>query len=1044
MSNLEHFPFLFPSEWPASDRQDSQKSETFDPPDIEATQLPSNTSLHDFFPDEILARIFSFMVWSWAWSGVCRKWHQIIRGNDWAKLAIPASKRDFRLYPHVQGLLYMVRHLEFTQCRCHPSEILLPPWNRSNMRSLVIKGFEDTTSFSLAAQFSELITLELRGALDYRHPDVPVTELREQAATVPTYPNTFPPTLQHLHLHYLSVKTLTRIQLWAAEQKSPFASLTHLQLSLAISEEIQSLLLVLHMLSTSLVSLALFVSDPHPTGIDTPEQLTPLYPHPFAIHFTQILHIRLQVSKYVLCSLLPLLKWISLDTLEIALRFEAAWTYPEFVEGEVNEYGNLILGNHYCRLGSPVFARRFPFAQLEALSTWQLSIYCPCRDPHPESVHQRFQACATIVDFHNPFCHPYDGNSSTTEPSDEASDARSDESSDAGSAEASPAEGSDKGSDSTAASNHANQSSPATEPDEVALPSAPPTQPLGWDLAPEIVSGWDLDTHEVVEANLGWAAAGTNLSGGNPPEPPSSWASRLEHQTLESTLHIAWRKIFPIGGIWIGNQISAPRSIIMQRPYRHTVFSRSTYTWNQGHMAPDHMALFTGQRMKQSRAWKLEYHCHYIHHRCADLDQHQRQHPHECSKYWYSQTTLQDYFTGPWSPEFSEPLSINDKLCNELLLKIFSHLQFAWAWAETCPLWYKLIRRLGWKSLAIPSSSRDDNLYGFIKTPWNPESPPLRFVCDLNWVQCHCHQDEILHLPGLGQLQKLHFCGFDIDTPLSILTHFPCLTSLILTGWEDDAEPKNESLEFEIRAHTNFLSSSLTSLSLWRLDHTTLDAICSWTASHQLSECSPPSFSTTLANLHLSVIDSQRHYFELQDSIPLTQLEKLQISAGECILRTILYHLEIPAFVSINIPQSSGRGHHPPDHALCRLEAAQFHWTFPFDLFETAAPKAEHFEIWCPCAKFDGHSAAFVLRFLDRGKQVIVDSVPDADDASDDSDTSKKPDSGSQNPQNLEAPASRWTRHEEWDGELQERNETHVCSLSSDPHLMTALKSRNL
>ncbi|KAJ7580451.1 hypothetical protein C8J56DRAFT_896450 [Mycena floridula] len=366
MSNLEHFPFLFPSEWPASDRQDSQKSETFNPPNIEATQLPSNTSLHDFFPDEILARIFSFMVWSWAWSGVCRKWHQIIRVNDWAKLAIPASKRDFRLYPCIQGLL-------------------------SNMRSLVIKGFKDTTSFSLAAQFSELITLELRGALDYRHPDVPVTELREQVAMLPTYPNTFLPTLQHLHLHYLSVKTLTRIQLWAAEQTSPFASLTHLQLSLMISEEIQSLL----------------------------------------------------------------------------------------------------------------------------------------PDPHPESVHQRFQACATIVNFHEPFYHPYDGNSSTTEPSDEASDAgsakssdaRSDKSSDAGSAEASPAEGSEKGSDSTAASDHVNQSSPATELDEVALPSAPLTQPLGWDLAPEIVSGWDLNAHEVVEANLGWAAAGTNLSGGNPPEP---------------------------------------------------------------------------------------------------------------------------------------------------------------------------------------------------------------------------------------------------------------------------------------------------------------------------------------------------------------------------------------------------------------------------------------------------------------------------------------------------------------------------------------------
>ncbi|KAJ7580450.1 hypothetical protein C8J56DRAFT_1058088 [Mycena floridula] len=440
----------------------------------------------------------------------------------------------------------------------------------------------------------------------------------------------------------------------------------------------------------------------------------------------------------------------------------------------------------------------------------------------------------------------------------------------------------------------------------------------------------------------------------------------------------------------------------------------------------------------------------------------------------------------------SEPLSINDKLCDELLLKIFSHLQFAWAWAGTCSLWYKLIRCLGWKSLAIPSSYRDNNLYHSIKTPWNPESPPLRFVCDLNWVQCHCHQDEILRLPGLGQLQKLLFCGFDINTPLSILTHFPCLTSLILMGWEDDTEPKNESLEFEICAHTNFLPSSLTSLSLCRLDHMTLDAICSWTASHQLLECKFPtvlpliqSFSTTLANLHLSIIDSQCHYFELQDSIPLKQLEKLHISAGECILRTILYHLEIPAFVSISIPQSSGRGHHPPDHALCRLEAAQFHWTFPFDLLETAAPKAEHFEIWCPCAKFDGHSAIFALRFVDCGKQVIVDSVPDADATSDDSDSSENLDSDSQNPENLEAPASqpststftwdsrkehqplqtfrhavatrkatalltghlqnpRWTRHKEWDGELQERNETHVCSLSSNPRLMTALKSRNL
>ncbi|KAJ7599392.1 hypothetical protein C8J56DRAFT_1040271 [Mycena floridula] len=445
--------------------------------------------------------------------------------------------------------------------------------------------------------------------------------------------------------------------------------------------------------------------------------------------------------------------------------------------------------------------------------------------------------------------------------------------------------------------------------------------------------------------------------------------------------------------------------------------------------------------------------------------------------------------------------SINDQFSDEILLLIFSHLPFAWAWAHTCPAWYALIRSVGWNSLEIRCKHRDNNLYRSISNPAYPQSPPLRFLRHLDWYQCHCHSHELLYLPGLDKLQTLLFRGFDVDSPLSILSHFRSLMSLILTGWQDGTEQKNQLVEFETELLTEFFPSTLTSLSLSRLEHRALQAVCSWTSRHGTSQASPPvseltlrlnsiaelptalpliqCFSASLKTLNVTVIDSKQHYFDLQEALSLPLLQALHLVAGECLLRNILHHFEIPALVSIILPQSSGSGHNPPDHDLCRIEEPLFQWTFPFDLFEQASP--ERLTIRCPCSQLEGHNSHYVSRFINCGEKVLIENLTDCRDSSDsDSDSDSDDISASESRNWMHSDVAtfawdsrrehrsrlsldpkfrrhvvrrkavaiftghvqnrRWTRHVEWDSALHEQYEPHVCLQFFDDILLAHVR----
>ncbi|KAJ7585259.1 hypothetical protein C8J56DRAFT_1053644 [Mycena floridula] len=487
-------------------------------------------NINNRFPVEILCQIFDRLAWSWPWSGVCRKWYSIIRRKGWRKLAISARMRDRRLYPSVivpGGPLGFVVDLDFTQCRCHPWEMLMLPWDRLNMRSVVIVGFGETTSFSLATQFPQLTRLELRGCLDLdlggEREYLP--KLRQGAISLDHLPMSMAPTLRELHLDNLAWTTLIRFQLWAASQANPFPGLTDLQLCLMTSDELFIVLPVLRQIQNSLISLGIIVTDLYPTGLQRSEVIT-VNCHPLTVAFRKLAHLRLDMSEYVLAGVMPLISWTSLSIMEIRIRYEGFWTWEHYEEDQ------MYLRPITCRVGSPTFLRRFGFDQLEHSSINILDLYCPCRGVHYASIRQPFHRCAQKVNFHDPF---YDSD--------------------------------DESHMSTSSSDRGVESDPEGDSD------------------PEAEAETSDTSIDVEKVNAG-----------------------------DSGLHL------PV----------------------------ETYTWHNN-WAANEVATASQQRHKQSRAWLLDYRCNQDHHSCNDLLEYQRRHPHQCGMSFTAQTTLQDYFRGPWT-----------------------------------------------------------------------------------------------------------------------------------------------------------------------------------------------------------------------------------------------------------------------------------------------------------------------------------------------------------------------------------------------------------
>ncbi|KAJ7594979.1 hypothetical protein C8J56DRAFT_1123674 [Mycena floridula] len=409
MPGCFHFPFTIVFPGLARHEQEREEQEQLFPCiGFAPTDVSKGVSINDVLPVEILGLIFGFLGWSWPWSGVCREWYGIIRQKGWRKLAISAGMRDGRLYPSViapGGPLGFVVDLEFTQCRCHPLEMLTLPWDRSSMVSVVIVGFEETTSFSLATQFPHLTRLVLRGCLDLdlgvERECVP--KPRQGAVSLEHLPMSLAPALRELHLDNLAWTTLVRFQLWSASQASPFPSLTDLQLTLMSSDELFIILPVLQQLRHSLVSLGIFVTDLYPTGLQRTE-VFPVASHPLAVAFHQLRYLRFEMSEFVLAGVMPLVSWTSLSIMEVRIRYEGFWTWEHYQEDQ------MYLCRISCRLGSPTFLRLFGFEQLARGSVDTLNLYCPCRGVHYASIRQPFLRCGQQVNFHDP-CNDSDDES---------------------------------------------------------------------------------------------------------------------------------------------------------------------------------------------------------------------------------------------------------------------------------------------------------------------------------------------------------------------------------------------------------------------------------------------------------------------------------------------------------------------------------------------------------------------------------------------------------------------------------------------------------
>ncbi|KAJ7573959.1 hypothetical protein C8J56DRAFT_1065211 [Mycena floridula] len=443
--------------------------------------------------------------------------------------------------------------------------------------------FEASTDYYLFTQFRDLHSLELQGPLEaFGDQRARIRQVHLPTINVQSFPTSLAHSLRHLQLCDLHSDTLARFVTWVLSKDNQIPPITHLQLTLIETDHFVLLLPVLQRLSSSLSSLGILISDPHPTGV---RQLTSFIAvtvtSDSAIVLPELRSLRLQVSEYVLGMTLCSIQWTFLDTLDLDIRYESSWTYPEYVLVD----GESVFANHFCRLKSPNFQCRFPFAHLEtqnARSTVNLNLYCPCSGFHAELLHKRYQGCASRVDFHD-FMFCLDNSTSGWGKDEGIAGWGSDHS-----------DGQENEAEADALSESGNQ---------VAGITIENTE----EVEGEAESADAIEEREVVDVEIN-SENGWNTGGGFNSQDSPAKSSRL----------IPWSK---------------------------PVVRWEHLTWHRASPEAHSLAVSNGQCRIDDRAWILEYECDELYHACHNLRAYERQHPHECGKALFAQRTLHDYFS---------------------------------------------------------------------------------------------------------------------------------------------------------------------------------------------------------------------------------------------------------------------------------------------------------------------------------------------------------------------------------------------------------------